>query len=133
MLRFAPMFAALLIAAPALADAPMEGKWQCNYGVRKLSEAKEASAAWFEVTLAGSGRFHGGGKAIAAGLAMAMTLNGSWSVDEDGVLKMTGISDVTNQKLPFRFESDRVDDDTFKRHAVRKGTEYKTGCIRREE
>lgn len=130
MLRPVTALAALLIATPALADAPMAGKWQCDYGVRKLSSAVGSSSAWFEITMAESGRFHGGGKAMASGTALTMTLNGSWSVDGDGVLKMTGVSDVSNQKLPFRFVSDRVDDDTFKRHEVKSGTEYKTGCKR---
>ena len=127
--------AAMLIGfvpQPSAAEAPVTGQWQCDYGVRKLSSATGTSSAWFEITITEKGRFHGGGKAIAAGTALPMTLNGAWSLDEDGVLKMTGVSDVANQKVPFRFISDRVDDDTFKRREVRSGAEYKTGCKRLE-
>ena len=127
-----PLLAALAIAltTPALAETPVPGIWQCDYGVRKLSSAQKSSSAWFEITVTEKGRFHGGGKAIADGVALPMTLNGSWKLDEEGILKLTGVSDVANQKVPFRFISDRVDDDSFKRQEVRKGTEYKTACKR---
>ena len=67
-----------------------------------------------------------------AGSALPMTLRGAWAMGDDGVLKLTGVSDVANQKVPFRFVSDRAGPDRFKRHEVKSGTEYRTGCKRSE-
>ena len=126
-LMFRPVLAAALAATlttPAVADDAMAGKWQCDYGVRKTSSAAQSSAAWFEVTFTDHGTYHGAGKAIAAGSALPMTLRGTWKIDETGTLSMLGVSEVTNRQVPFRFFSDRVDADTFKRVEMKGATEY---------
>lgn len=123
---------ALLLSLPlaAAADDGIAGKWRCDYTVRKLSSAQQSSSAWFEVTLTEAGRFHGGGKAVAAGSALPMALKGAWALDEEGVLKLTGISDVANRQVPFRFVSDRVGPDRFKRAEMKGASEYRTSCRR---
>jgi hypothetical protein len=123
---------AALVSAPALADEGMAGKWQCDYGIRKISSATQSSAAWFEVTFTDHGTYHGAGKAVAAGSALPMTLRGTWKIDGDGTLSMLGVSEVTNRQVPFRFFSDRVDADTFKRVEMKGAAEYRTACRRTE-
>ena len=131
MLRRTLTLLMLAVTAPALAEAPVPGTWICEYGVRKLSSSEQSSSAWFEITLVESGKFHGTGKARAAGSTVPMILRGAWAMDEDGILKLTGVSDVTNRIVPFRFISDRKGDDQFKRREMKAGAEYKTSCRRK--
>lgn len=114
---------------PASADSPLAGKWICDYGVRKLSSAGQSSSAWFEVTFKEGGRFYGVGKATAAGSALPMVVRGAWTFD-DGVLKLTGASDISNRVVPFRFVSKRVSDHRFKQREIKGAAEYRTSCKR---
>ena len=122
-------FTALVSAGMARADAPIAGDWLCDYGVRKLSSAMKSSSAWFEVTFAENGRFRGTGKATAAGTSLPIVVRGAWRLD-DGLLKLTGLSDVSNRVVPFRFVTKRIGDDRFKHREVKGASEYRTSCKR---
>lgn len=130
MLRFALVLSLAATLAPAaMADSPVTGKWFCDYGVRKLSSAVKSSSAWFELTLSEGGKFRGAGKATAAGSSLPMIVRGAWSMD-GALLKLTGVSDLANRVVPFRFISKRVSDNRFKQREVKGAAEYRTSCKR---
>ena len=124
-----PIFVGWAAIGPASADLPIEGKWICDYGVRKLSSTGQSSSAWFEVTFKEGGRFFGVGKATAAGSALPMVVRGAWTLNE-GLLKLNGASDISNRVVPFRFVSKRVGDHRFKQREVKAAAEYRTSCKR---
>ena len=129
MLRAVLVFSLLAAFGPAAvaAETPFPGKWLCDYGVRKLSSGSESSSAWFEATFSDSGRFRGVGKVTAAGSVLPIIVRGAWTLD-GGHLKLTGVSDVSNRVVPFRFVSKRVGDDRFKHREVKGAAEYRTSC-----
>lgn len=123
------MIAVSIAAGPVQAEVPVAGEWICDYGVRKVSSAAQSSTAWFEVTLKVGGKFHGVGKATAAGSALPMVVRGAWSMD-GGLLKLTGVSDISNRVIPFRFVTKRVGDHRFKQREVKGASEFRTSCKR---
>ena len=126
------MLGLMLASTPAWAldKAEIAGKWQCEYAVRDQTKPDRDSAAWFQVTLKQGGKFLGTGKAIAGGSALPMNLRGAWALSDDGVLKLTGVSEVANQQLPFRFVADVIDANSISRLETRGSIHYRTGCDR---
>lgn len=106
------------------------GDWKCEYSVRSQDSEARSAAAWFQVTFKADAKFAGGGKTIAAGSALSMKLQGKYSIADDGLLKMTGVSEIARQRLPFRFVSNVISDTLIERRAEEGGISYHTKCTR---
>ena len=117
--------------APAQTTAPdVLGFWQCEYSVRDGRNAARTSAAWFQITLHEGADFTGGGKAVAGGSTLNTILHGKWVVDADNVLKLTGVSQIAQRELPFRFISQVMGPDRIERQWEHDQVRYHTRCVR---
>ena len=106
------------------------GDWQCEYSVKSTDQAPRTTAAWFQVSFRSDAKFAGGGKTIAGGSALSMQLNGKYSVAGDGLLKMTGVSEIARQRVPFRFVSNVLNESVMERRAKEGSIAYHTQCTR---
>ena len=106
------------------------GDWLCEYSTRSADKAMKTAAGWFQVTFTAPADFKGGGKTVAGGSTLNMVLEGKYTVADDGALKLTGVSKVARQRLPFRFVSDVKSSTLIERQADTGGVTYHTKCSR---
>ena len=106
------------------------GDWLCEYSTRSAGKATKTAAGWFQVTFTAPADFRGGGKTVAGGSTLNMVLEGKYTIAEDGALKLSGISQVARQRLPFRFVSDVKSSTLIERKAEAGSLTYHTKCSR---